>query len=83
MSWSGGDVERTVEKQNNTDTWSRGSTNARHNLGVTELHRGNMNISVKHFMITVGFGGNESLHGIQQMYSYGHATKDKCQSFKI
>ena len=35
-----------------------------------------MNRALKHYMIAVGSGSNESLKMIQKMYKDGHATKD-------
>ena len=53
-----------------------GNTSARHNLGNAEIRAGNMDRALKHFMIAVEGGYNESLKTIQQMYKVGHATRD-------
>ena len=37
---------------------------------------GNMDRALKHFMIAVEGGYNESLNTIQRMYSNGYATRD-------
>ena len=54
----------------------RGSPNARHNLGIFEDNRGNMERALKHHMIAVTFGHHSSLKQIQKLYSKGHTTKD-------
>ena len=53
-----------------------GYEKSRCNLGLHESNRGNMDRALKHFMIAVEFGNNESLKKIKQMYTNGHATKD-------
>ena len=53
-----------------------GSVYARHNLGVTEGKAGNHDRALRHFMIAVKDGGNESLETIRQGASIGHVTKD-------
>ncbi|KAL7526374.1 hypothetical protein ACHAXR_001457, partial [Thalassiosira sp. AJA248-18] len=54
-----------------------GSVASRHNLGVFELDTGNMNRAMKHFMISSGFGDDDSLKGIQNGFSDGHVSKDE------
>ena len=54
----------------------RGDISGRHNLGCSEGRAGNIDMAVKHFMIAVECGDNESLKMIQQLYSRGHATRD-------
>ena len=49
---------------------------ARHNLGVHESNRGNFGRAIKHYMIAVESGHNDSLNQIKQMYKDGYATKD-------
>ena len=49
---------------------------ARHNLGMSEGRAGNIDRALKHFMIAAGFGDNDSLENIKQMYKDGKATKD-------
>ena len=53
-----------------------GDTDARHNLGVFEKNAGNMDRALKHHMIAAGFGDNDSLVNIKQMFKNGQATKD-------
>ena len=53
-----------------------GDVVARYNLGNAEGRAGNIDKALKHFMIAVGSGYNESLNMIQQMYKGGNATKD-------
>ena len=49
---------------------------ARYNVGRTEALAGNIDRALKHFMIAVEGGYNESLKLIKEMYSNGYATKD-------
>ena len=49
---------------------------ARYNLGICEGLAGNMDRALKHFMITAGFGDNDSLEKIKQMFMDEAATKD-------
>jgi len=49
---------------------------ARHNLGVSEAIKGNMDRAIKHFVIAVEFGYDKSLRNIKQLYTTGRATKD-------
>ena len=53
-----------------------GNAIARHNLGNMESERGNVDRAIKHYMIAVRDGDNDSLKEIQDLYSDGHATKD-------
>jgi TPR repeat protein len=53
-----------------------GDETARHNLGVSELHAGNMSRALKHFMIAAGVGYNDSLENIKVIFMNGEATKD-------
>ena len=53
-----------------------GDVKARNNLGVEEVNAGNYDRALKHFMIAVKDGGNDSLETMQKMYSNGLATKD-------
>ena len=53
-----------------------GDAKGRHNLGCDDSNAGNMNRALKHYMIALGCGSNESLKTIQRMYKNGHATKD-------
>jgi len=54
----------------------KGDVDARHNLGCMEASSGNMYKAVKHWMISVEGGMNESLKKIKYLYSKGLATKD-------
>ena len=49
---------------------------ARHNLGIKEDIAGNMERALKHHMIAASGGDAESVKEIQEMYRYGHATKE-------
>ena len=49
---------------------------ARHNLGAFEGQAGNLDWAVKHLMIAAGFGYNNSLEVIKQIFMNGDATKD-------
>ena len=49
---------------------------ARHNLGIFEKNAGNYERALKHYMIAVRSGNNESLKTIQQMYMNRYATRD-------
>jgi len=54
----------------------QGDAAARFNLGNDELRVGNMDRALKHYMIAVRGGKNESLKEIKRMYSEGDATKE-------
>ena len=53
-----------------------GHVATRHNLGISEGLDGNIDRALKHFMIAVNFGDNDSLENIKQMYMDGDATKE-------
>ena len=53
-----------------------GSINARHNLGNAEFRAGNIDRALKHYMIAVRSGSNESLKIIKQLFTHGGVTKD-------
>ena len=53
-----------------------GSAVARYNLGINEEEAGNMDRALRHHMIAVRDGENDSLKEIQELYSNGHATKE-------
>ena len=55
----------------------RGDEFARHNLGVSEQHAGNIDRALKHYMIAVEFGYPGSLKTIKQMYTHSYAAKDE------
>ena len=54
-----------------------GDVNARYNLAILENDSGNVDRAIKHLMIAVGFGSNDSLKVIKHMYAHGYATKDE------
>ena len=54
-----------------------GHRKARHNLGVTEWKAGNRDRALKHWMIAVKYGNNESLKTIQRIYLNKETTKDE------
>ena len=53
-----------------------GEVPARYNLGIMEEREGNMSTALKHYMIAVGCGDNQSLKRVRELYVNGHATKD-------
>ena len=53
-----------------------GTVEARHNLGLSESNAGNFGRALKHYMINVEGGNNESLTAIKQMCMKGYATND-------
>ena len=53
-----------------------GSVMARHNLGNNEYRASNMDRAVRHYLIAVRSGHNNSLKQINGLYKNGHATKD-------
>ena len=53
-----------------------GVVKARHNLGCSDGMTAYMDRALKHFMIAVEGGYNDSLKMIQHMYKNGDATKD-------
>ena len=53
-----------------------GCVYARYNLGIEEGNARNMSRALKHFMISVGAGCDDSLKAIRQCFLDGHATKD-------
>jgi len=54
----------------------RGDETARCNLGIDEAKAGNIDRTLKHFMIALRGGYADSLKQIKQFYTDGHATKD-------
>ena len=54
-----------------------GCVGARHNLGVNEVQTGNIDRSLKHFMIAIKGGSVFSLEIINKMYKVGYVTKDE------
>jgi len=53
-----------------------GDVFARHNLGIDEVSKGNIDRALKHYLIAVRNGKTDSLEEIRELYSAGHATKD-------
>ena len=53
-----------------------GNVYARCYLGVVEEEAGNTNRALKHYMIALEGGDDDSLKKIQKLYTNGHATKD-------
>jgi len=53
-----------------------GVVEARRNLGVFEENIGNTDRALKHFMIAVRCGCNDSLEEMREMVTNGHATKE-------
>ena len=49
---------------------------ARYGLGNSEFCAGNWERAIKHYMIAVGSGHNNSLQTIQRLYSNRYATKE-------
>jgi len=55
---------------------TKGDIDARNSLGLIDKHSGNYERALKHFMIAVESGNDDSLKQINQLYSKGYATKD-------
>ena len=72
----GVDVDKKKARYYYEQAAIRGDLKARCNLGYLEKKAGNMNRSLKHLMIAVRDGHNESLEAIKRFYSIGHETKD-------
>ena len=53
-----------------------GNVNARFGLGCIEEGGSNMNRALKHYMIALTNGNNDSLKGIQVIFKKGYATKE-------
>ena len=53
-----------------------GDVIARNNLGATNQNEGNMDRALKHWMIAVRSGHNNSVSRIKDLYSNGHAAKE-------
>ena len=54
----------------------RGDTVSRHNLGNNERRAGNIDRALKHHMIAVKDGDNDSLNEIKELYSNEQASKE-------
>jgi len=69
-----------VDKKKAKHYWElaamRGDETARCNLGIDEAKAGNIDRTLKHFMIALRGGYADSLKQIKQFYTDGHATKD-------
>ena len=57
------------------DAAMKGHVESRHNLGVFESHKGNCELAVQHYMISVKMGYEKSLNCIKKMFMRGDATK--------
>ena len=53
-----------------------GDSTARHNLGIKEEYLGNIDRALKHYMIAVRCGDNQSLEMVKEFYANGNATKE-------
>ena len=53
-----------------------GVVKSRHNLGIFEERAENYDRALKHYMINVEGGSNDSLKNIKHFYSNGYATRD-------
>jgi len=53
-----------------------GNAQSRHNLGLMEIRKGNIDRALKHYMISARDGHSNSLERIKDLYSEGFATKD-------
>ena len=75
---NGEGVERDEKKASHNYELAamRGDVVARYNLGITEKEADNTDRALKHFMIAVRLGRNESLKEIKRLFMKGHATKD-------
>ena len=49
---------------------------SRHNLGVMDCEKGNMDRALKHYMIAVRGGDSNAVKGVQELFKRGYATKD-------
>ena len=69
-----------ADKEKATYYWKlaaiRGNVEARHILGFEEESNGNTERALKHYMIAVGVGYDDSLKRIKELYSYGQASKE-------
>ena len=76
--WYGRGVERDEKKANYYYELAaiKGCVPSRQNLGNAEIRAGNMDRALKHYMIAVGCGDNDSLKQIKQLYLDGCATKE-------
>ena len=75
---NGNGVERDVKKAGYYYELAAmgGQVLARHNLGALDFNAGNTDRALKHWMIAAGYGDNQSLEHIKQMFMNGDATKD-------
>ena len=53
----------------------KGHVASRHNLGCTEIHEGNYELAVRHWMVSAKMGDEESLNAIKEMFMKGQAPK--------
>eukprot|EP00956_Cyclotella_meneghiniana_P031631 scaffold83626_cov28-Cyclotella_meneghiniana.AAC.2 len=79
MYRNGEGVERNTKKA--VHHWQiaamTGSMFARHNLGIVEAGNGNIQRSLKHFMIAARCGYQESLDNVKQGFRDGFVTKEE------
>ena len=76
-SGEGVDVDKRKAKHYYQLAAIGGSESGRYNLALVEKKAGNMEKALKHYMIAVRGGDNNSLNAIKDSYSNGHATKDE------
>lgn len=76
--YNGDSVERDEKKARHYYELAAmgGVVEARHNLGAFEARARNWDRAVKHYMIAAGYGDNDSLENIKQMFMNGYASKD-------
>ena len=69
-----------MNKQKTKHYWElaamQGHVKARGNLGSLEANVGNFDRALRHYMIAVRSGCNDSMNLVRLMYSNGAATKD-------
>ncbi|EJK58401.1 hypothetical protein THAOC_21474 [Thalassiosira oceanica] len=75
--YNGDDVN--VDKPRGVRHWQeaamKGDVSSRHFLGYDEFHNGNCELALRHWMISVKMGCEDSLNGIKRMFMEGRATK--------
>eukprot|EP00956_Cyclotella_meneghiniana_P038913 scaffold162083_cov35-Cyclotella_meneghiniana.AAC.1 len=78
LYYTGDGVE--LDKKKSVNHWQiaaiMGDMDARHNLGIVEAENGNIQRSLKHFMIAAKCGYQKSLDGVKQGFRLGHVTKE-------
>ena len=83
--YNGDGVERDEKKSKHYFELAAigGDADERYNLGFNELESGNMSRALKHLMVAVEFGHNESLIVIKIMLMNKDATKDDIQAYLL